>query len=177
MGRLGFQMDDPNVHEPEWEVDFRDTPARSRALRVGAAAGAHDLGASLYELQPGGAVSPYHLHHGNEELLVVLSGQPRLRTPEGIRSLRSGAVVAFPPGPDGAHRVSNPGPDIARVLIVATMRFPEVAEHLSTGTTMALTGPAEGKVFAAGTDRDFMELYHEAMASDLEHERQDAAEG
>ena len=169
-------MADPNVQEPEWEADFRDTPARSRALRVGAAAGARDLGASLYELQPGGAISPYHLHYGNEELLIVLSGQPRLRTPAGSRNLRSGAVVAFPPGPDGAHRVSNPGPDIATVLIVSTMRYPEVAEHLSTGTTMAMTGPGEGKVFAAGTDREFIELYGEAMTADLEHERDDTTE-
>ncbi len=166
-------MTDPNIHEPEWEVDFRDTPARSRALRVGAAAGARDLGAALYELQPGGAVSPYHLHHANEELLIVLSGRPRLRTPDGSRSLPSGTVVAFPPGPDGAHRVSNPGPDTARVLIVSTMRYPEIAEHVSTGTTMAMTGPAAGKVFAAGTDREFIELYREAMAADLEHERHD----
>jgi uncharacterized cupin superfamily protein len=107
----------------------------------------------------------------------VLSGHPRLRTPAGSRNLRSGAVVAFPPGPHGAHRVSNPGPEIARVLIISTMRFPEVAEHLSTGTTMAMTAPGAGKVFAAGTDRDFIELYSEAMAADREHEREDTAAG
>jgi uncharacterized cupin superfamily protein len=109
------------------------------------------------------------------------SGEPRLRTPEGTRDLRSVAVVAFPPGPDGTHRVSNPGPDIARVLIVSTIRFPELAEHVSTGTTLAMTGPGAGKVFPVGTDRDFMETYGEALAADLRQEpdlrqaRQDSA--
>jgi hypothetical protein len=42
---------------------------------------------------------------------------------------------------------------------------------------MAMTGPGAGKVFAAGTDREFIELYGEAMTADLEHEREDTTEG
>ena len=157
---------DPNVHEPEWEVDYTDAPVKMRGVRVGAAAGAQRLGASLYEVAPGGAVAPYHLHHGNEELLVVLSGRPQLRAPAGVRRLEPGAVVAFLPGPDGAHQITNPGPDPIRVLLVSTMRFPEVAEHVSTGTTMAMTGPAEGTVFPGGSGADFLELYQQAIAAD-----------
>jgi hypothetical protein len=73
--RVLAYFDDRSQHPraAEWEADFRDTPARSRALGVGAAAGARDLGAAIYELQPGGAVSPHHLHRANEELLIVLS--------------------------------------------------------------------------------------------------------
>jgi uncharacterized cupin superfamily protein len=157
---------DPNVHEPEWESDNRDTSVRNRTARLGAAAGARDLGAAVYELEPGGAVAPYHLHHGNEELLVVLRGRPVLRTPEGVRSLEEGAVVAFLPGPGGAHRITNPGPDPVRVLLISTMRFPEIAEHISTGTTMAMTGPGEGKVFPSGTDQEFLTMYLAAIAAD-----------
>jgi uncharacterized cupin superfamily protein len=163
-------VSDPNIHDPEWEVDYRDTPVRMRGVRVGAAAGSKSLGASLYEVEPGGAVAPYHLHHGNEELAIVVSGAPLLRTPEGTRRLTAGAVVAFLPGPDGAHRLSNPGPDTVRVLLVSTMNFPEVAEHVTTGTTMAMTGPAEGKIFPAGTDQDFLTLYQQAIAADAEHD-------
>ena len=157
---------DPNVHEPDWEADYRDTPVKMRATRVAAAAGAQRLGASVYELDPGGAVAPYHLHHANEELLVVLSGRPLLRTPQGTRGLEPGSVVSFLPGPGGAHRISNPGPDPVRVLLVSTMIFPEVAEHVSTGATMAMTAPAEGKVFPTGTDQPFLDLYRQAIAAD-----------
>jgi uncharacterized cupin superfamily protein len=162
---------DPNVHQPQWEVDRTDTPSGMRATRVGAAAGARRLGASLYELKPGGAVAPYHVHHGNEELLVVLSGAPLLRTPEGSRQLEPGAVVSFLPGVGGAHRISNPGPEPARVLLVSTMEFPEVAEYPETGTTLTLTGPGQGKAFPAGADRDFLELYSAAIATDLKLDR------
>ena len=167
---------DPNVHEPEWEVDRTDTPVRMRATRVGAAAGTQRLGASVYEVLAGGAVAPYHVHHGNEELLVVLAGEPLLRTPAGTRRLQPGAVVSFRPGIGGAHRISNPGPDPIRVLLVSTMEFPEVAEYPETGTTLVLTGPGQGKAFPVGADSDFIELYSQAIAADLELDQADGAE-
>ena len=163
-------MADPNVHEPSWELDQPDT-RRVRAARVGAAAGSQQLGAGLYELLPGGAVSPYHLHHANEELAIVLAGRPALRQPDGIRRLEPGAVVAFPAGPDGAHRISNPGPEVARVLVVSTMQYPEIAEHVSTGTTLTLTGPAEGQAFPSGAQQPFLDLFTTALQVDAEHDR------
>ena len=63
--------DDSNVFETTtWERDI----GAARGTRVGAAAGARELGATLYELDPGGQASPYHMHHANEELLLVLDG-------------------------------------------------------------------------------------------------------
>lgn len=139
-------------------------------MRLGAQAGTQDLGVTLYEMDPGGAVSPYHFHHGNEELLIVLSGSPLLRTPAGFRRLEAGATVAFPAGPDGAHRVSNPGPEPARVLIFSTLRFPDIAEHPDTGTVMAMTDPTAGKTFPGASDAPFIELYMQAMNAARDHE-------
>ncbi len=163
-------MADPNLFASEWELDGTDTLMRGRAVRLGAAAGSQELGATLYELNPGGAVSPYHLHHGNAELLFVLAGRPALRTVDGVRRLEAGAVVAFPRGADGAHRVTNPADAEAPalVLIVSTMNYPEIAEHVTTGSVLALTGPGEGHIFAAGTDSPIMELYLKAMEADAE---------
>ena len=62
------------------------------------------LGASVYELPPGG-YSVYHFHHGSEELLIVLRGQPTLRTPDGERQLAEGDVVHFS---DRAGRRTRP---------------------------------------------------------------------
>ena len=72
---------DANLNEPEWDNELLEEPFRLRAMRIGQRAGARELGATLYEIEPGGAISPYHAHHGNEELLLVLAGRPRLRTP------------------------------------------------------------------------------------------------
>ena len=60
--------------------------------------------ARLYVLQPGETPFPYHFHRANEELMVVLSGRPSLRTPEGERELEDGDVVSFRPGPSAATR-------------------------------------------------------------------------
>jgi uncharacterized cupin superfamily protein len=147
--------DEPNVLQPEWDAEMPDAPFRARALRAGAQAGARELGATLYELDAGGAISPYHFHHANEELLVVLSGSPEIRTHAGTRRVPAGAVVAFPRGEGGAHAVTNPGPEPARLLFVSTMHFPDVAEHVDTGATLAITGQAAGRVFPAGSDVPF----------------------
>ena len=156
-------MPDPNILFPRWDAELDDAPFRLRALRAGAHAGGQALGATLYEIDPGGAVSPYHLHHANEELLVVLSGTPQLRTPAGSRTLEAGAVVAFPRGPEGAHRVSNASTEPARVLLVSTMSFPDIAEHVDTGAVLAMTAADAGHVFPSGSDRPVMEMVVEGM--------------
>jgi uncharacterized cupin superfamily protein len=68
-----------NIFEPE-RVERDQPPLIGRAARVGAEAGAQRLGATLYEIDPGGCGSPFHLHHSNEEMIVVLGGRPTLRT-------------------------------------------------------------------------------------------------
>ena len=70
--------------------------------------GATKLGATLYELPRGQSICPYHYEYGNEEWLVVLSGRPTLRTPEGERELEPGATVCFPEGPAGRTRSRTP---------------------------------------------------------------------
>ena len=89
-----------------------------------------------------------------------------MRTPDGERVLEPGAVVAFPRGTDGAHKVSNAAEKPARVLLVSTMHYPEIAEHLSTGTLLMMTAPGQGKAFPAGADRPIEELYSAAMERD-----------
>ena len=129
----------PNIESPEWEAELPGL----RGVRVGAAAGAEKLGATLYEVDPGGRVSPLHIHHANEEMLFVISGRPTLRTPDGERELEPGEVVAFLSGRRGAHQVVNRDSDPARVLIVSTMVYPEVVEHPDSEKVVAMTGRAD----------------------------------
>lgn len=129
----------PNIESPEWEAELPGL----RGVRVGAAAGAEKLGATLYEVDPGGRVSPLHIHHANEELLFAISGRPTLRTGDGERELAPGEVVAFPSGRRGAHQVLNHSDAPARVLIVSTKLYPEVVEHPDSSKVVAITGPPD----------------------------------
>jgi uncharacterized cupin superfamily protein len=158
-------MPDPNLNHPEWDAETPDPPFRRRVMRAAHRAGASEIGASLYELAPGGALSPYHVHHGNEELVIVLDGQPTLRTPAGTRRLEPGAVVAFPRGAAGAHRLTNPSRETVRVLVVSTMNLPDVAEYPEAGTVMAMTGAGARWAFPAEAAEPFRQRVAEAMAA------------
>jgi uncharacterized cupin superfamily protein len=132
-----------NVFEPEWTFEDDRSPWLLRGARVGAQSGAERLGATLYEVAPGGRISPLHIHHANEELIVVLAGSPTLRTAEVSRALEAGEVVACPAGGRGAHCIENNSEHPVRVLIVSTMVFPDVAEHLDSGKVLVLTSPPD----------------------------------
>jgi uncharacterized cupin superfamily protein len=126
-----------NVFEPEWEEEENPPGYVLRGAQVGKQAGSERLGASLYEIEPGNAICPYHWHAASEELLIVLSGAPTLRTPAGERVLAKGDVVAFPIGERGAHKVTNNGETASRVLIVSEMNEPEIAVYPDSGKVMA----------------------------------------
>jgi uncharacterized cupin superfamily protein len=133
----------PNIHEPEWDAEQDRPPFAWRRARVGRQAGGRQLGASLFELAPGAASFPLHVHHANEELLVVVTGRPTLRTLEGERELAPGEVVAFPVGRAGAHRLDNRSDEAVRFLIVSTMVGPEVTEYPDS-RKVRVTGRAPG---------------------------------
>ncbi|MEA2401341.1 MAG: hypothetical protein QOK00_1744 [Thermoleophilaceae bacterium] len=125
----------PNLFEPEWDAERDDAPFRWRRARLGRQAGSRDLGASLFELPPGAASSPLHAHYANEELLVVVAGRPTLSDAQrNVRTLQPGDVVACPAGREGAHRLDNETDEPVRVLIVSTMRAPEINEMFEDGT-------------------------------------------
>jgi uncharacterized cupin superfamily protein len=69
-----------NVYEPDWDAERDEPPYRWRRSRIGRQTGARQLGASLFEVPPGAATFPLHVHYANEELLVVVAGRPTLHT-------------------------------------------------------------------------------------------------
>src|SRR6266550_4682035 len=71
---------------------------RRNSARVGALLGAAGTGLSVYELPPGQAVSPYHYEDPQEEWLLVVSGTPTLRHPDGEDQLEPWDLVFFPAG-------------------------------------------------------------------------------
>ena len=97
---------------------------RSRNNRLGRELGASVTGATVYDLDPGQAVCPYHYEHGEEEWLLVVAGTPSVRTPEGTEELVPNDLVFFPTGPEGAHQIRNDSDAPARVLMWSNVVFP-----------------------------------------------------
>ena len=102
---------------------------RIRETGIGDRIGAELIGGSVYEVDPGKKLWPYHLHHANEEWLVVLGGRPTLRTPEGERELVEGDAVCFVRGASGAHQVRNATEEPVRILMLSTRIAPEILEY------------------------------------------------
>ena len=122
-----------NVNGDEWDRT-EDRPGwRSKDAWVGGRIGAELIGGSMYEVEPGDRLWPYHTHHANEEWVVVLRGRPTLRTPDGEHALQEGDVVAFPRGKAGAHQISNPTDEPIRVLMLSTLIKPDIVEYLDSG--------------------------------------------
>lgn len=127
-------MERINLSSVPTEADLSDPPGyRARMARFGPLIGASMLGGSVYELPPGQSICPYHYEYGNEEWLVVLEGQPTLRHAEAEGEAEEvmgpGDVVCFPPGREGAHKITNRSDSEVRVLMLSTMVEPSVAVY------------------------------------------------
>jgi uncharacterized cupin superfamily protein len=99
---------------------------------------------AVWELDPGNTVGAYHLHHGTDELLIVLRGTATVRTPDGDVELPAGSVRQFPRGLPGAHQLANRGDETLRYVMVAYHGTPEVIEYLDEGVTIVGARSASG---------------------------------
>src|SRR5262249_43392548 len=88
-----------NVFDDEWRQAFERDGYVSRIRPLREALGAERMGATVMELAPGEQSTPYHFQYAEEEWLLVLDGEPTLRTPGGVQTLKRGDIVAFRRGP------------------------------------------------------------------------------
>jgi uncharacterized cupin superfamily protein len=139
---------------PEFHYDATDAEGfRNGMLRFGDRVGAKTSGCSLYELPPGQAVCPYHYEYGEEEWLLVVSGRPTLRTPEGEAEIGPNEIVFFPTGPAGAHLVRNTTDSTVLVLMFSTRTHPSVAVYPDSDKVGVFTGNKDDDVIVRKASR------------------------
>lgn len=115
-------IDSINIADWEWRGYSEDpAPFNAEMAEVGLLLGAEKLGVAGGRLAPGQSYCPLHWHTREEELFVVWSGNPTLRTPAGTRRLQPGDCVIFRTEPSGAHRLSNETDSPCVVLMVANL--------------------------------------------------------
>ncbi|HXD63083.1 MAG TPA: cupin domain-containing protein [Solirubrobacteraceae bacterium] len=119
----------PNVYEQQFEYDDADPPGyRAGVTRIGAVAGGKDLVLKEFEIPHGETLCPYHYEY-EEEWLLVLEGTATVRTPDGEQTAPRGALMCFPAGPAGAHKVTNAGTEPVLALMWSSAREPSVAVY------------------------------------------------
>ena len=126
--------------------NFNDVP-RSRLLRephydgegarLARGTAAKKLGASFDILAPGKRGCPYHLHHAQEEMFVVVEGAGTLRVAGEMLPLKAGDVIFIPAGPEYPHQIINTSAAPLKYLSISTMETPEICEYPDSGKYLA----------------------------------------
>ena len=92
--------------------------------------GLQKLGCMLTVVPPGKAAFPYHVHHANDEMFLIVQGRGEYRFGGKTFPLREGDVVSAPAGgPEVAHQIINTGSEEMRYLGISTTIWPEAVEY------------------------------------------------
>lgn len=123
-----------NVNDAKLDSWSKGTLYGSADVRVGDKIGARDLGISYSEVQPGKSSCPFHNHHVEHEMFIVLEGQGMYRFGKDSYPIRGGDVLAAPAGgQDTAHQIINTGKTVLRYYAISTMSLADVCEYPDSG--------------------------------------------
>ena len=108
--------------------------------RLADAIGLTKLGATYSEVPPGKSGCPYHVHHGVDEMFVILDGQGRYRFGDATYEVRAGDVLGAPCGrTEFAHKLTNTGATPLKYLAVSSVATNDVLEYPDSGKLMAVS--------------------------------------
>ncbi|WP_422011264.1 cupin domain-containing protein [Roseateles sp.] len=124
-------------------LDRFERPPRydTQMLPLSDGTAARKLGAGFDIVAPGKQSCPYHLHHGQEEMFVVLKGEGTLRVAGELLPIREGDVVFIPAGPAYPHHILNTSDAPLHYLSISTKEWPDVCEYPDSGKVSAIPGP------------------------------------
>ena len=126
---------------PRFEVALGD---------IDGALGTTQIGATLHVVPAGKTAWPYHVHHGNDELFVVLSGEGTYRVGERRLPIKPGDLIGAPAGGE-PHQIINSSAGELRYIAIANHGRADVIEY-----------PDSGRIavdIAHGNDREPMSIF------------------
>jgi uncharacterized cupin superfamily protein len=94
--------------------------------------GLSGIGATLHVVPAGKTAWPFHRHHGNDELFVVLEGSGELRVGSRRVPIRAGDCIGAPAGGE-AHQIVNASAAELRYIAIANRTRADVVEYPDSG--------------------------------------------
>ena len=150
-----------NFDEVPLSRDTREPLYDGAGARLARGTAALKLGASIDILEPGKRGCPYHLHHAQEEMFIVLEGHGEMRVAGEMLAVKAGDVVFMPAGPDYPHQIVNTSDAPLKYLSISTQTRPEIVEYPDSGKYLAIAGVSGPARFARmgrlDTDLDYWE--------------------
>ena len=124
-----------NINEVPLTRLLREPLYDGQGARLARGTAAQKLGASFDILAPGKRGCPYHLHHAQEEMFVILEGRGTLRVADEMLPLKTGDVIFIPAGPEYPHQIINTSDAPLKYLSISTM---EALKSASTPTRASI---------------------------------------
>lgn len=128
----------PQTNATGYPEPYSDAVQGRWYRRLAPASGISDFGVSHVTLEPGAWSSQRHWHEGEDEFVVMLSGEAVLVDDSGETMMRPGDVAAFPKGDGNGHVLQNRS-DVACVFIAVGLpaetdcHYPDIDMHLAAG--------------------------------------------
>jgi uncharacterized cupin superfamily protein len=103
-------------------------------VRIGPMIGVKDLGISYTEVPPGKSHGPFHNHHVEDEMFIILEGEGTYRFGPDSYPIKAGDVLGAPAGgQETAHQIINTGTVPLRYYGISTMSLADVCEYPDSG--------------------------------------------
>ena len=155
----------PVARIPELEREHSSEGGmRSDDIFVGARLELTRLGCVYTEVAPGETSCPYHVHHGEDEMFVILGGEGEYRFGGKLYQVKAGDVMGAPMGGhEYAHQLFNTGTETLRYLVVSSkadldiLEFPDSGKFLVSGRAVPET--ARQRFFWKGRKSDMRDDY------------------
>jgi len=110
--------------------------------------GAQKLSYSVMILQPGFKSCPFHNHHINEEMFLVLEGEGTVRFGSERYPIKQHDVIACPPGgQEVAHQIINTGNEPLKVFCLSTTEPVDICEYPDSQKTLSMVGQQGKRTF------------------------------
>ncbi len=129
-----------NIHEQPLRDWKKGSKYEAKLARIGTVIGSEQLGCQYQIIPPGKAAYPFHAHHKNEELFLVLEGAGTYRLGEDNLPIKQGDVIAAPAGNGKtAHQIVNTSKDDLKLIAISTRHDPEVVEQPDSGKFLVVS--------------------------------------
>ena len=135
-----------NLDEIENFKERSDGKFGERCAGVSEQIGAKRLGYSVSIVAPGQRVCPFHNHHINEEMFLILDGQGTLRFGDAEYPIKKNDIIACPPGGrDVAHQIINTSDQDIRYLCLSTNDPYDICEYPDSNKILSYAHHDDGK--------------------------------
>lgn len=128
-----------NFNQAPLETWERPPLYANQGVQLSAGTAALKMGCSFDIVPPGKQSCPYHFHHAQEELFIVLEGSGTLRVAGERLPITAGDVVFIPPGPEYPHHIINTSDAPLKYLSLSTKEYPEVCEYPDSDKLLAFS--------------------------------------